>query len=298
MTIAAGFLSPDGLVLAADTQYSGENKRNAAKVWWFRKGDNVVALAGAGDATLIRRAKHEIERDLSETMTSHAVVRLADDIVGSILRQQLPVDPEASCAFLLGIRTPDGLSPWENAGGAVFAPVDGKSQCIGCGRSLGLYFTDWLFKPHIPTMWAPTIAAHLLKQVKKYVPDCGGDSHILAVPLSSGEPYYLAPEIVDSLEKQLDRIEAAMRKVVIFAPGIEGVTVNSAETIEKRMAAMDEAVKAARTQYVTLTGVVGLSGVGILRPAKLPPVSFTPLVSQTSDSLSSPSGEGPVRKDE
>jgi 20S proteasome alpha/beta subunit len=52
MTIAAGFLCHDGIVLAADTLYTGENKRDAAKLWIFQKGENVVGIAGAGDATL------------------------------------------------------------------------------------------------------------------------------------------------------------------------------------------------------------------------------------------------------
>jgi hypothetical protein len=60
MTIACGFLSPDGAVLASDTLHSGINKGYSAKIWTAQRGDVTVAVAGAGASVLLSRAQEDI----------------------------------------------------------------------------------------------------------------------------------------------------------------------------------------------------------------------------------------------
>lgn len=289
MTIAAGFLCRDGLVLAADTRYSGVNKRDAAKLFWFHQGTNVVAMAGAGDATLIRRVQHEIGRVFSASMSEHAITRIVEGIVSAQLVQARKTDRTAECEVLLGIRTQaDGLSLWENEGGSVLAPVAGKAQCIGCGQSLGLYFADWLFRPHMPFRYTRVIAAHLLKQTKRYVKYCGGQSHILMIPADSGMPYRLKREEIHELETQHQRIEDLIRKVLIFSPGIPGVDVN-VETLAVRMGALAQAAQTATQTFKPIQQVSGAPMKDLYEVAQVDPTaSASPSAAALEDDLEPP----------
>jgi hypothetical protein len=244
----------------------------------------------------IRRAKYEIERALNATMSEHAIINMAGAVISGIMQPQLQVDKEASCSLLLGIRTSNGLSLWENGSqGVVFAPIDSKAQCIGCGRGLGLYFADWLFKEHMPANYTRTIAAHLLKQTKEYVPDCGGESHILMIPFI-GKPAFIDEATLTELERQLGNIEAAMRKVLVFSPGVPGVDINT-ETLEERTKALVAAVDAARGLYVRLTGEAATGSIGSMSTSALTLEGQrpTPSIAQTSGSTSSPTDAESVR---
>ncbi len=67
MTIAAGFCCPDGIVLAADTQYTlGYMTRiQGPKIFRLKERENVrVAVAGAGDVAYMQMAVEEIDRKL------------------------------------------------------------------------------------------------------------------------------------------------------------------------------------------------------------------------------------------
>lgn len=262
LTIAAGFVCSDGLVFAADTQYSGVTKRHGAKLWWFRCNDTVVAIAGAGVATYIRYVKDGIRKQLRDGMSDDAILQTANDIVFSLAAKHQKVDAEEwDLDLLIGIRSPGGISLYENQSGIVFSPVEtkNKSQCIGCGRSLGLYFTDWLFNPTLTTRWATTIAAHLLNRTKALDPDCGGDSDILVVPSDSAfSPYRVEQGDITVLEAQLGGIQAAMREVIVFSPGVN----LSSETLEQRINTLTAAAKAAHDVIIRLTGVAAIGIVG------------------------------------
>lgn len=262
LTIAAGFVCSDGLVLAADTQFTGIHKRHGSKLWWFRCGQSVVAIAGAGIATYMRHAKEQIRHQLKDGMSDNAIVEVANNVVFALAAKHAQVDAEDwDLNLLLGICSSSGVSMYENQSGFVFAPVEteNKSQCIGCGRSLGLYFTDWLFDPILTTRWATTIAAHLLNRTKALDPDCGGDSYILVVPSDLASlPYRVEQGDIAVLEAQLGPIEAAMRDVLVYSPGLN----LNAETTALRFKALEDAVTAARSVIVGLTGVdaVGVTG--------------------------------------
>ena len=85
MTIAAGFVCSDGVVLGADTQVTGQTiKYSRDKVWVLSAPDasHCVAMAGAGDAVLIRALRdHLASHDqsgrlqLAETLSRLSAVR-------------------------------------------------------------------------------------------------------------------------------------------------------------------------------------------------------------------------------
>jgi len=64
MTIAAGFVCSDGLVLCADTQYTSSTKFSETKLWEHSAGDLRLVIAAAGDATLMNIAVEGVTKQL------------------------------------------------------------------------------------------------------------------------------------------------------------------------------------------------------------------------------------------
>lgn len=126
-----------------------------------------------------------------------------------------------------------------------------------------------LFNPGMPIQYVRIIAAHLLRLTKRYSPDCGGGSEISTIP-AVGSPQFVDDAAIVELEKQLETIEAAMRKVLVFSPGVEGKDINT-ETIEERAKALAQAVSAARGLFIRVKAAEPSTGqIGRLAPSILP----------------------------
>lgn len=244
MTIAAGFVCADGIVLCADTLISyPNNKRDGAKLWLIPPcGGALVAIAGAGDVALIGKTRDEIRRRLTASMDEQTIVEMIEDVIAEFIERYVAPYPDSVVLqILVGIRTANGCALYANSGGNhILGPVD-SSECIGWGQSLGLYFAASLFRRGMPMKWTKTIAAHLLQQTKQYVPFCGGDSHILMMP-RNGRAEFVNPADVSELEGHLSRITEAMQSVLVYAPD----TSLSEATLTHRIAVLDAAVRAAR----------------------------------------------------
>jgi 20S proteasome alpha/beta subunit len=86
MTIAAGVLCPDGVIIAADTQYTGQyHKVNATKVFGQEYGFGAVLFGLAGNEGLAQSAIEKCRSDIgakSGSVKSHATVR---DIIEAVM---------------------------------------------------------------------------------------------------------------------------------------------------------------------------------------------------------------------
>jgi 20S proteasome alpha/beta subunit len=260
MTIAAGFVCSDGLVLAADRLYSGISRRFGKKLWWFPAGDTVVAIAGAGIGTYIRHFKEEMKHRVKDGDSIRQIVQHANDVVLPLQHRHRLAEPDEDWELdlLIGIRTPSAFLLYENQNSHTFLPVEDEKQCrcIGCGSRIGVYLSEWLFDPSLSTHWATTIAAHALTQAIAGDPLCGGRRDILVVPAALDRmPYEVDLIAINALTEQLSKIEKSVRDVLVYAPGSN---LNE-ETIELRYKALEDAVRAARNVTIRLTGVVGVS---------------------------------------
>jgi hypothetical protein len=264
MTIAAGFVCVDGVVLAADTLYTGPTRRHDRKLWEIPKGQSLVALAGAGDRVLIEKTKDQIEQRIQADASEREILNDIETILftihtQSIWHDQSSIEPP-SLDVLLAIRTTSGCRLFVNRAAAL-APV-AKSQCIGCGLSLGAYFADCLFADWMPVEHARTIAVHLLEQTKTYDKDCGGESHILSIPVF-GDSKWMTEAEVKEVTDRLGKIQDGMRRI------ITGAGPTNKETRARRDETWDTALSAASTTYVQLSGVSALALTGTLSVAKI-----------------------------
>jgi hypothetical protein len=165
MTIAAGFVCSDGVLLASDTQYTGVEIRHGRKFWTLSVGDALVIVGGAGTEAALKRIREEAEDRLKPGMSKLQIVGAVEASL-ALVDQLLQLPDDQKTELLVAIRIDNRTLLYENQGrGLGLSLVDYDSQCVGIGFSLGLYFVRSLFRPSMSIRWAKIIAAHLIKNV-------------------------------------------------------------------------------------------------------------------------------------
>lgn len=264
MTIAAGFQCTDGILLAADTLYSGVNKRYDRKVWMLPTAHDVaVVIAGAGEGVLIRRVRDDIQRALKRLAKDATQEAVRDIIDGALFALFIKTrakpktyayedNPDAFPLYLLvGVRTDEGCRLYESGGNAVVATVDKCATCIGWGAALGLYITDSVYTRRMPEKWARIVAAHLVRVAKTYADSCGGDTHLLFLPTAGVPIFTHDKQEIARLETYLGQLDEALRVVL---PG--GKFEASDFTLEHRLQEIVKAIEGVRN----IQAAIGLSG--------------------------------------
>lgn len=248
MTIAAGFVCSDGLIFASDTLYAGVKREYGRKFWIIDRSDVVVVFGGAGTAPGLKRTRDLLLQSIQSGMTREEVVlaiEAALHYVGGVLK---PTDERTEA--LIGIRVGARCWLYENqGGGAALTVIDGRSQCVGYGNTLGRYFTDTLFTSNMPMRWAEVVAAHLIKHVKIHSSVwCGGRTHLFELPAEGRCRHIKNKQQVEELERYLAQVDAAMQ---IVLPGAGGV---SDHTLEQRLTKLTDVIRdLSRSQFVALT---------------------------------------------
>lgn len=212
VTIAAGVLCADGVVLGADTELTGAIKQPGSKTWGLvpSKGNSSIrcAIAGAGDVVLIKKVRDSISNaDAFDNATTRA------EVIDAIETQLLQVyqkhvfpnpsfnDKNQPVSFVFGIRDKAGFGLYETSGTAL-AEAEGY-VCIGYGADLGSYIFETLLSD--PTPKPPSIhlavstMAYVLKQAKTYSLYCGGESNMFVLR-NNGEVSSVTLDTVAALE--------------------------------------------------------------------------------------------------
>lgn len=260
MTIAAGFNCRDGIVLASDTLYSGVNKRYDRKLWALpTKNGATIALAGSGNAVLIRRARDEIGEQLEAqdaTVRQVDARQIVDGVLYSLLHKYKHDAEDFPLSLLVAVRTADGCALYESDGNAVLGKVDKPASCIGWGASLGLYVADFLYASHMSTKWASIVAAHLIGLAKTYAADCGGDTHLLFLPLVGEPALMLDQRTIASLEAHVSELHNAIRLVLPSDAGIND------DTLIARFVTLKSTIQRLQHSFSTNAGTdhLGLTG--------------------------------------
>jgi hypothetical protein len=190
MTIAAGSVCTDGLVLASDTLFTGVNKHFGKTLWFFRRDDAVLAFGGSGSEDALLRMKDEIGSRVDPTATETAILRGSDKILQYVIETERAGGVQDKPEVFLGVRSGRTTRLYFSVNGDVFArlPEEAPSRCIGWATGLGQYIADSLCPVEgLSMQWAEAIAAHLIKQAKTYSGYCDGDTEILEIP-NVGEP--------------------------------------------------------------------------------------------------------------
>jgi 20S proteasome alpha/beta subunit len=187
MTIALGLLSGDGVVLAADTQYtSGNLKTSGPKVFAFPFDGSVsVILAGAGNVGLLHKAAESIEEFIDVAITKEAptnkdirdlVETVLDDIYSDHIAKSIE---KLELDIILGVWTKQDnkLSLYQNEVRALYKVEE--RTCVGYGADVATYVIDLMKGGTVADN--TLVAVNAVRAAKEYSEYCGKETvvHVL-----------------------------------------------------------------------------------------------------------------------
>lgn len=181
MTIAAGFVCINGLVLCADTEMTGNVRSGGQKAWYRHDSESSIALVGAGSAALIRMIRNRLfERINPDTSLRDAEI-VIEQTLRMVYKDHIDNDPtnDLDVAVLVGVRHRRQCKLFEHDR-TVVADVDNFAS-VGTGGGIADYLSVALFE-RSTVLAASTFASYVLQQCKRFAPNCGGESHIILMP--------------------------------------------------------------------------------------------------------------------
>ena len=189
MTIAAGFCYDGGILLCADSLYTGGMKLHQTKLFPFQHSDGCVAFALAGNEGYgkfaIQEAQDAILASPEPEKSVKTVKRLLGKILKSVYSQHIDTRPqneqyESQISLLVGL--------WNRREGfrllatrKTVAIEINTYDCIGSGEYLGHYIIAPAYESKITRRQSVVLALQAMAAVKDHDPSCGGQSEFLAI---------------------------------------------------------------------------------------------------------------------
>jgi 20S proteasome alpha/beta subunit len=206
MTIAAGLLCRDGVILCADTEYTGsQHKSQDSKIDNFGFPGGKIAYAFAGHEENARAAIDKLQRELFANQFPPSVRDVIDRVVDRQYRKNVAPYNDTNLDYQLllaywGQQT-QHTELYVTRRTAV-RPVRSFS-CIGYGGE----FASHILKPQFHRLSSDRdawhICAYMLALVKRAVPYCGGAS-IFMMLQNDGEIGVTTSELPNSPVQQIE----------------------------------------------------------------------------------------------
>jgi hypothetical protein len=254
VTIAAGFLCDDGILLCSDSQESfGDFKRHQAKIA-IRQSTPLKALfAGAGDGTFIDILVDKMWDAIKSKQGSiQTLIAALEDRAIELHQKYWPVYPEKEkpTAHLLIALYQTGEPPrLLKMEGPLVLEVR-EYECIGYGVPLGKYLCDRIWE--CPMSLRPSIIAalYMLEQVKTHVEYCGGHNS-LAYIQNDGTLRTMSKvnaSVMEDLSTIFRVFDEATARLLTTAPNLE----ISQEKFEERLTHFTKSILFLRQQLSSL----------------------------------------------
>ncbi len=238
VTTAIGFQCTDGIVLAADSEftYSSNLKIEDSKFIKYEQPELSVLITGSAQnwnylAMTAQKISQRIPQEASNNLQD--VQDLIEAIIRDVYQNSISLLPPGAADFdmLIAARTPNGELGLLHADGPSITRVNGF-ECVGTGLALGKYLGDVLFDREITLQQGVFLASYILRLAKKYVPYVGGHSNIFVVK-ENGQIDRAFVEYVSALESLFAEFDALVRSVLIAIPdytiterGLNGILDN------------------------------------------------------------------------
>jgi hypothetical protein len=220
MTIAAGVMCPDGIILAADSQ---ETVGESLKVFKPKlvelpllSAELKAVVVAAGDGTFIDVLVERISEQLdlvnpyvasAKQAIQDAIGRACDEIWPHYTTQA----DKPKARLIIGVRATDGLMMLD-----AFVPMVKTADpyaFIGWGGDLATYKAKQLALAGMPTTVAAPLTAYILDVVKKNVEFCGGDTY-LAVITSDGTVEHKSQDFISHAAQGYENTAWALEALV------------------------------------------------------------------------------------
>jgi len=219
VTIAAGFMCQDGILLCADTEltYTDILKYEGSKVRTFQDSETALAITGAGDWEYLRMAFDKVvDRIETSDRSMPAIEGAFEHAVLDIYGRHIPLcprEPKPGFDLLLGVRSDGGKLALFKSSDTAIAKIS-SFDLVGMGALLGRSAVETLYTPDITVRKCALLAFHLLRLAKKHVPSVGGHSDIASIPMD-GEIQTDYGIDITVLEQALVDFHEALRPVAL-----------------------------------------------------------------------------------
>jgi 20S proteasome alpha/beta subunit len=181
MTIAAGFVHRDGILLCADTEHTGYNlKSHAPKVRHFECVWGRIGIAYAGNADNATAVSQKLEKLLKPLRLKDPLPKIEELIDGQYRRlvHRNPNQDNADFALLIVVRSKNQPPRLYVTSGVAVLEVD-TYRIIGIGETFGEQLVEPGFVRGADSERILLLALHAMALVKRHVPFCGGLSMYL-----------------------------------------------------------------------------------------------------------------------
>jgi 20S proteasome alpha/beta subunit len=252
VTIAAGLLYDQGVILFADTQFAdGNMKTQRPKVGSFACPGGRIGFAMAGAAgfaiSAIQKATHKLK-----TCEPSDVMQELEGILDEEYRRKVYTHPNFHSGFVSYWFV---ISYWNEAQAKTWlfstdevalTASNGKYECRGIGSDLAHYLLKLSIEDELNEREALLVATYTLAKIKENVKDCGGASHLL-VMRNDGTFEIRDPFAFERVAKMTFGYEWSARKLLL-ATTHNGLTDQEFEQYIQMFAANARAIRVAWEQ--------------------------------------------------
>lgn len=208
MTIAAGFVHRDGVLLCADTHHEGYDlKLQSPKHRYFECKFGRVCMVYAGNSAYAITVSQKIERKL-KTLPVENPLPTIEKIIDREYRRLVMTHPHfgqdstLDYGFLLAIQTTGKPVKLYTADQITVRQVDMDGyRCIGSGETFGTQLLKPIFARESDPSRVLVLALYVLALVKANVSGCGGMSLFVDLRHDGTMRIYGGDPFLDRLEK-------------------------------------------------------------------------------------------------
>src|SRR5258708_11268684 len=203
VTIAAGFVCEDGLLLCADSQevISGYTKNEVDKVRMWKDQGLCIAITGAGDTELIEYAGKLIETAITDEYSpkewrlSEDYQRIIEKTFAQLFKDAIlpyatfPREDRPYVDLLIAIGVSNDVSKFEmlfKASGTTVREIDFGAECIGSGTMIAKSLIERIYSSFLKLDDAIIIACYILYHAKRWTDGCGGDTSVVVSSVKNG----------------------------------------------------------------------------------------------------------------
>ena len=190
MTIAAGFVVSDGVLLCADTLWSdGETKDYRDKIFSWHGKRAVVSFAVAGNSDNARSTVDEcrvaLQASRKTTLSSPDVIRIIKPVIRRAWTSHVDSRPweereVAMYQLLIAISASAQAPRLFRCTGTTPAAVD-SFECVGSGKPLARYCIESSYRRNLTVDEAAVLGILALAATKQHMDGIGGKSQFTVV---------------------------------------------------------------------------------------------------------------------
>jgi 20S proteasome alpha/beta subunit len=212
MTIAAGFICNDGVVLCADTQetISGYIKTYDGKVSTSVYKNLVICVAGTGESDYIKTATQQLTCDFPECKTFSEVQLTMEERLSNFFNKNISPwsvftqHERPSVELLIGMSGVNMGHHLFHYSGTSFRRTDSKA--IGAGVLLATDLINRHSHGNYSLEELTSLAVYILSKAKQGVDGCGGHTHVMALR-KNRDFAFTEDRDVENMEKSFAIIE-------------------------------------------------------------------------------------------